>query len=166
MTAAPAVSVLFVCLGNICRSPTAHGIFQNLVDEAGLTEQILVDSAGTGDWHIGHPPDARAQRKALNRGYDLSDLRARLVTGDDFRRFDYILGMDDSNMANMEPFKPADYSGEFQLFLSYGERSDYREVPDPYYSGEDGFELVLDLVEQASQGLLDHICQHHQLARR
>lgn len=150
------VKVLFVCLGNICRSPTAHGIFQQLVDRAGLDNHILVDSAGTGDWHVGHAPDSRAQHKALARGYDLSSLRARLVTAQDFAEFDYILGMDDSNMSNMAPFKPADYAGEFQLFLSYGD-SDYREVPDPYYGGDQGFELVLDLVEEAAAGLLDHI---------
>ena len=159
----PPVKVLFVCLGNICRSPTAHGVFQKLVDDAGLSEQIIVDSAGTGDWHIGHPPDARAQRKALTRGYDLSSLRARLVTSEDFAEFDYILGMDDSNMTNMAPFKAAHYDGDFQLFLSYGERSDYREVPDPYYSGDDGFELVLDLVEQAAAGLLADIRKRYSL---
>ncbi|MDM3872127.1 low molecular weight protein-tyrosine-phosphatase [Porticoccus sp. W117] len=160
---APKVKVLFVCLGNICRSPTAHAVFQKMVDDADLSDQILVDSAGTGDWHIGHPPDARAQRKALTRGYDLSPLRARLVTGEDFAEFHYIIGMDDSNMTNMLPFKPANYDGEFKLFLSYGESSDYREVPDPYYSGDDGFELVLDLVEQAAAGLLADICKRYSL---
>ncbi|MGS2722412.1 low molecular weight protein-tyrosine-phosphatase [Porticoccus sp. GXU_MW_L64] len=154
---------MFVCLGNICRSPTAHGVFQQFVDKAGLSEQILVDSAGTGDWHIGHPPDARAQRKALTRGYDLSPLRARLVSSEDFAEFDYIIGMDDSNMTNMRSFKPADYGGDFKLFLSYGDNSEYREVPDPYYSGDDGFELVLDLVEQAAAGLLDDICSRYSL---
>lgn len=155
------VKVLFVCLGNICRSPTAHGVFQQLVNSAELSADIKVDSAGTGDWHIGHAPDARAQEKALARGYDLSALQARLVTADDFAEFDYILGMDDSNITNMKHLKPADYLGEFELFLSYGSKYECREVPDPYYSEDDGFELVLDMVEDAAAGLLAHIHQHH-----
>ena len=155
------VKVLFVCLGNICRSPTAHAIFQQLVDNAGLAGRIGVDSAGTGDWHVGNAPDARARKKALIREYDLSSLRARLVTAQDFEEFDYILGMDDSNMANMMPLKMADYDGEFKLFLNYGSNTDYREVPDPYYSGDDGFELVLDLVEDAAAGLLTDIRRTH-----
>ena len=163
MSAAQPVKVLFVCLGNICRSPTAHAIFRQLVDRAGLTGRIVVDSAGTGDWHVGRAPDPRARHMASVRGYDLSTLRARVVTAEDFREFDYILGMDSSNMANMESLKPGDYPGEFQLFLSYGAPGGpcggQREVPDPYCGGDHGFELVLDLVEDAAAGLLQHIRQ-------
>lgn len=163
MAAMQPVKVLFVCLGNICRSPTAHGIFRQLVAQAGLADSLSVDSAGTGDWHLGQAPDPRTQQKALARGYDLSDLRARVVRAEDFQEFDYILGMDHSNMASMAPLKPGGYRGEFRLFLSYGDPDgpcgDHREVPDPYYGGDRGFELVLDLVEDAAAGLLQHIRQ-------
>ncbi len=154
------VRVLFVCLGNICRSPTAHGIFEDLVRKSDLSTQIAADSAGTGDWHIGRPPDKRAQQAALSRGYDLSRLRARQVSAADFRVFDYVLAMDVQNLLDLEMMKPGDFSGHLGLFLpcAYGERGP-REVPDPYYGGEQGFEQVLDLVEQASQALLDHICR-------
>jgi len=155
------VKVLFVCLGNICRSPTAHGIFQGMVQQAGLANQILVDSAGTSDWHTGGSPDSRSAAHANKRGYDLSDLRARQITRSDFHKFDYILGMDETNMANMQPLCPSEYRGCFELFLNFSDRSDYREVPDPYYSGKDGFELVLDLIEDASRNLLRHIQQDH-----
>lgn len=151
------VSVLFVCLGNICRSPTAHGIFQKMVEDAGLKEKVLVDSAGTGDWHIGREPDSRAQHHARLRGYDLSSLRARLVTPEDFTRFDYILGMDHQNMLGMQSMVPSDYRGHFSLFLDFLNEGQGNEVPDPYYGGEAGFELVLDMVEQASANLLNDI---------
>ena len=104
-------SVLFVCLGNICRSPTAHGVFQAMVDDAGLRERIHVDSAGTGAWHVGEAPDERAAAAALERGYDLSKLRARAVTAADFSRFDYVLAMDQQNLANLQGMAPADYEG-------------------------------------------------------
>lgn len=155
------VSVLFVCLGNICRSPTAHGIFVGLINDAGLSDQIYVDSAGTGDWHIGREPDHRAQEHALKRGYDLSSLRARQVTEQDFQQFDYILGMDAQNMLGLKAMCPAGYSGHLSLFLDFldqdGNNQDAMEVPDPYYGGEAGFELVLDMVEKASKNLLSHI---------
>lgn len=153
-------SVLFVCLGNICRSPTAHGVFEGLVAQAGLAEQILVDSAGTGAWHAGEPPDKRSQAAARARGYELQHLRARQVLASDFERFDYILAMDAQNLRDLEAMRPASYQGELGLFLDYiSEQSYHREVPDPYYGGAQGFEHVLDLVEQASQGLLAHIKQ-------
>ncbi|WIO73082.1 low molecular weight protein-tyrosine-phosphatase [Porticoccaceae bacterium LTM1] len=155
------VKVLFVCLGNICRSPTAHGIFDQLVKEAGLQDQIHIDSAGTSDWHVGKAPDSRTVARARQRGYDLSPLRARQFVCSDFDQFDYVLGMDDSNMANMRQLHPGKFDGTFELFLNFGSRQDYREVPDPYYGGEKGFDLVIDLVEQASEGLLTHIRQHH-----
>lgn len=157
-------SVLFVCLGNICRSPTAHGVFEGLVAQAGLAEQIAVDSAGTGAWHAGEPPDKRSQAAARARGYDLQHLRARQVLASDFERFDYILAMDAQNLRDLEAMRPASYHGELGLFLDYIakdsnlERSE-TEVPDPYYGGARGFEHVLDLVEQASKGLLERIKQ-------
>lgn len=151
--------VLFVCLGNICRSPTADGIFRELVASAKLDQKIIIDSAGTENWHTGKTPDARTVSAASKRGYDLSVLRARQVQSSDFDEFDYVLAMDKSNLADLERIKPSHFTGHLGLFLEFGERDDYREVPDPYYGESDGFELVLDLVEGAAQGLLNHICQ-------
>lgn len=158
-----AVRVLFVCLGNICRSPTAHGVFLQKVKESQLQDRIVVDSAGTGAWHVGNSPDSRSSEAALNRGYDLSPLRARQVTAEDFRQFDFILAMDLENLRALQGLKPADYSGVLQLFLEFGNRDAEREVPDPYYGGRNGFEHVLDLVEDASEGLLQHIRSQHKL---
>ncbi|MEP5765568.1 MAG: low molecular weight protein-tyrosine-phosphatase [Halieaceae bacterium] len=146
--------VLFVCLGNICRSPTAHGVFNRQLTDAGLNQRITADSAGTGAWHVGEPPDERAAAAAARRGYDLSSLRARQVRPDDFQRFDYILAMDKSNLLHLQALCPADYPGHLGLFLDYHPASPILEVPDPYYGGSDGFNEVLDLVEQAGQGLL------------
>lgn len=149
--------VLFICLGNICRSPTADGIFRDLVAREKLDQKILVDSAGTGDWHVGKAPDPRTVAAACQRGYDLSVLRARQVSRCDFEEFDYVLAMDKSNLMNLQRMKPSAYTGHLGLFLEFGSRGDYREVPDPYHGGKDDFELVLDLVEDAAQGLLNHI---------
>lgn len=157
------VQVLFVCLGNICRSPTAHGVFQHLVERHALQQAIHIDSAGTGDWHIGRAPDQRSSAAALQRGYDLSVLRARQVTPQDFERFDYILAMDEKNLDDLQRMRPANFRGELDLFLRFG-GGHLHEVPDPYYGGEDGFEHVLDLVEEAAQGLLHAIAQKHQLS--
>ena len=160
------LSVLFICLGNICRSPTAHAVFRQIVIAQGLDSKIQVDSAGTGDWHLGRAPDARSTATAAERGYDLSDLRARLVTPSDFAHFDYIVAMDNSNLGNLQVMCPSGFSGELKLFLDYTDKerhSDYIEVPDPYLGGADGFELVLDLIEDASLGLLERIkAQLHQ----
>lgn len=156
------ISVLFVCLGNICRSPTAHGVFQSMVDRRGLGQQIEVDSAGTGDWHLGHAPDKRTSAQAAQRGYDLSNLRARLVEPDDFARFDYIIGMDHENISNLSLMRPEGFQGQLELFLRYCTKAENRDqvvVPDPYYGGENGFALVLDLVEDASAGLLERIVE-------
>ncbi len=149
--------VLMVCLGNICRSPTAHGVFQQHVDAANLADQIDVDSAGTGGWHTGSAPHVRATATAKKRGYDLSQLMARQVTTEDFARFDYVLAMDNDNLYELQRLAPADYHGHLSLFLDFGNQTRYLEVPDPYYGGDKGFELVLDLVEDASEGLLAHI---------
>ena len=155
------VSVLFVCLGNICRSPTAHGVFQGMVHSAGFADVIEVDSAGTGDWHIGHSPDQRTAQVAAAKGYDLSQLQARLVTSEDFDSFDYVIAMDGANLKDLKHMQPADYTGHLGLFLDFSVQTAYSEVPDPYYGGEDGFELVFNLVEEASRGLLQHIQANH-----
>ena len=148
--------MLFVCLGNICRSPTAHAVFAHRVDALGLAERIRVDSAGTSDWHVGDHPDARSQQHALRRGYDLAPLRARQVTPGDFREFDFLLAMDRSNLEHLQRMRPQEFAGELGLFLPYGS-SQALEVPDPYYEGARGFETVLDLIEDATEGLLDHL---------
>lgn len=145
--------VLFVCLGNICRSPTAEGVLRHQLREAGLAEQIEVASAGTGDWHVGKPPDSRTRAAALRRGYDLSAQRAQQVSAADFGRYDLILAMDESNLGNLKRLQPAGARAELDLFLRrYDGAVD--EVPDPYYGGEQGFEQVLDLIEQACHGLV------------
>lgn len=151
------VTVLFVCLGNICRSPTAHGVFQRLVNQSNASDSILIDSAGTGDWHIGHAPDRRATRAASERGYDLSELRARQVEPEDFEAFDFILAMDHQNLRDLQTLSPDGYTGELDLFLRFANNFTEKEVPDPYYGGDQGFENVLNMIEDASQGLLDHI---------
>jgi protein-tyrosine phosphatase len=150
-------AVLFVCLGNICRSPTAEGVFRELAAREGLAERIAVDSAGTGAWHVGEAPDARAQAAARRRGYDLSAQRARQISGEDFRRFDLILAMDRANLADLRRQQPAQARARLELFLSFADAAPVLEVPDPYYGEGDGFERVLDLVEAASRGLLAHI---------
>lgn len=157
----PAVRVLFVCLGNICRSPTAHGVFETLVAQAGLAGHIQVESAGTGDWHLGQPPDRRTQVAARARGYDLGQLRARQVTTADFDRFEYILAMDRANLANLERLRPPGHPRILDLFLNYGRDLPVDEVPDPYQGTRQSFEQVLDLVENAARGLLAHIREHH-----
>lgn len=157
------VRVLFVCLGNICRSPTAHGVFEGLVQQQKLHRAIEVDSAGTGDWHLGEQPDKRSQSAAAARGYDLSHLRARLLTVEDFHKFDYILAMDNKNLADLQLMRPAGSETEVELFLNFAESGNIEEVPDPYYGGDGGFEQVLDLVESASAGLLQSIKTRHKL---
>ncbi|SMF31099.1 protein tyrosine phosphatase [Alteromonadaceae bacterium Bs31] len=154
------VKVLFVCLGNICRSPTAHGIFRSFVREQGLHAEILVDSAGTSGWHIGSPPDQRSAAAAAKRGYDLSDLRGRQVGASDFLEYDYILAMDSNNLSALKAMKPSYYEGTLSLFLDFAENNDVRDVPDPYYGGVKGFDKVLDLVEDGCAGLLAHIRQN------
>uniref|UniRef100_E6PT05 protein-tyrosine-phosphatase n=1 Tax=mine drainage metagenome TaxID=410659 RepID=E6PT05_9ZZZZ len=155
-------SVLFCCMGNICRSPTAEGVFRVQLHEAGLASQVHVDSAGTHGYHIGEPPDARSQRHALKRGYDLSRQRAREVRAADFEAFDLILAMDFDNLARLEQECPPERRRKLRLFMSFAPQAGSAVVPDPYYSGADGFEAVLDLVEQASRGLLAHVQQELQ----
>jgi len=155
------INVLFVCLGNICRSPTAEGVFRHVVEQAGLTDSIHIDSAGTGDWHIGKGPDPRTVAEAATRDYDLSALRARQVSSADFSQFDYVIAMDQENLKNLEAMKPADYEGYLGLFLPFAANVSEAEVPDPYYGGPEGFTLVLNMVEEASLALLRHIQENH-----
>lgn len=158
----PQIKVLFVCMGNICRSPTAHGVFQALVDDQGLNDQILVDSAGTHSYHIGSPPDPRSQATAQSRGYDLSGLRARQFESSDYLEFDFLIAMDLSNRSNMAALNPGNGKAQLALMLEYSESYQQSEVPDPYF-GDDGFDQVLDMIVDASKGLLSHIRQQYTL---
>ncbi len=155
------VSVLFVCMGNICRSPTAHGVFRKLVEEEGLSERIFIDSAGTYAYHVGSGPDRRAQETARRRGIDISDLRARKVETTDFELFDYILAMDQSNVDELAEIAPAGLEHKVRLFMDFATDMNWSEVPDPYYGGLSGFERVFDMVETASKGLLAEIRRTH-----
>ncbi|MBL1276440.1 MAG: low molecular weight phosphotyrosine protein phosphatase [Ectothiorhodospiraceae bacterium] len=151
------VKVLFVCMGNICRSPTAEGVFAKQVKEANLSDHIEIDSAGTHAYHIGDAPDARSQKTALNRGIDLSRLKARRAVAADFDHYDYVLAMDRDNYQRLEGLCPAGSEYKLQLFLSFAPNLEHDEVPDPYYGGSMGFERVLDMIEVASEGLLQEI---------
>lgn len=149
--------VLFVCLGNICRSPTAQGVFERVVADAGLEHRVAVDSCGTGAWHIGKAPDSRAIQAAKKRGVDIAHLRARQFSPSDLEAFDFILVMDEQNLADTRSHWQQRGGTEPELFLSYGDNPDLVDVPDPYYGGDSGFEAVLDLIEEASRGLLSQL---------
>jgi protein-tyrosine phosphatase len=148
-------------MGNICRSPTAEGVFRDVVTRAGLHQRIEIDSAGTHAYHVGSPPDSRSQQAARRRGIDLSSLRGRKAVSADFERFDFVLAMDEENLDNLLAICPEGLESKAQLFLDYAPRRPEREVPDPYYGGDAGFERVLDMVEEASQGLLAEIRKRH-----
>lgn len=148
--------VLFVCLGNICRSPTAEAVFRQQLGAAGLDAQVAVDSAGTSDWHVGKPADTRTRLAAQRRGYDMTALRGRQVQVEDFSRFDLILAMDASNLAELQALQPADSHAQLDLYLRRYQLA-LDEMPDPYYGGEEGFEQVLDLAEQAAACLLAEV---------
>jgi protein-tyrosine phosphatase len=152
-----------VCMGNICRSPMAHGVFAERIREAGLEHAVEVDSAGTHSYHVGEPPDRRAQVAARARGYELSGQRARRLVEDDFRNFDYILVMDDENRRNARALQPTDGKARLHRFLEFAGARPEREVPDPYYGGAQGFATVMDLVEEAATGFLSHLRQRHGL---
>ena len=151
------IKVLFVCMGNLCRSPMAEGVFKHYVAQAGLAEKIASDSAGTHDYHVGDPPDPRAQAAARRRGYDLSGLRGRQVGRGDFGEFDYVLAMDEMNLRLLGQVCPPEHAHKLKLLMEFGADPSIREVPDPYYGGTQGFERVLDLVEQGTRGLLRHL---------
>lgn len=149
------INVLFVCMGNICRSPTAEGVFTKLVQEQNLQHHFSIDSAGTHAYHIGSPPDPRSQEAALKRGVDLSQLRGRKVIMGDFEDFDYLLVMDDDNFEIIMNACPTQHKHKIKYFLEYAPELKQREVPDPYYGGKYGFDGVLDMVEAASKGFLN-----------
>jgi protein-tyrosine phosphatase len=151
------VAVLFVCLGNICRSPTAEGVFRAALDREGLAGRVRTASAGLGDWHVGQPPDRRAIQAARRRGYDLTALRGRKVAREDFERFGWILCMDDSNLRALLDLKPPEYAGHLGLLLDFAPEIGVREVPDPYYGAPEGFDRVLDLIEASAAGLVTRL---------
>lgn len=158
---AQTINVLFVCMGNICRSPTAEGVFRRAVEQSALSARIRIDSCGTGNWHVGKAPDSRAAAAARARGIDISHLRARQFTASDLDEFDYVLVMDRQNLDDIKAIWRRHGGTEPELFLSYATQTNVDEVPDPYYGGDHGFEQVLDLIAQASQGLLDGIRDKH-----
>jgi protein-tyrosine phosphatase len=155
------VKVLFVCMGNICRSPTAHGVFRALVEKEGLSQAVEIDSAGTHAYHVGSAPDRRAQATAQERGIDISDLVARRVEPDDFDLFDFVVAMDQDNYMSLSEICPDQHVDKIYMFMDFADHMRTREVPDPYYGGPSGFDRVFDLVEAASEGLLQEIRQRH-----
>ena len=148
------MKVLFVCLGNICRSPTAEGVLRNIAEREYPGLKLETDSAGTAHYHVGEPPDRRTVAAARRRGYDLAGLRARQIQPDDFHRFDFVLAMDRANLSELESRRLAGATAEVALFMSFAAGSEVEEVPDPYYGGIEDFERVLDLCETAARGLL------------
>jgi protein-tyrosine phosphatase len=159
-------SVLFVCMGNICRSPTADGVFRQKLVDHGLSDMVRVDSAGTHNYHPDSPPDERSQLHAFRRGYDLSKLRARQVTVEDFARFDLILAMDWDNLAMLQEDCPPEHQHKLRRLTEFCQVHASQVVPDPYYGGASGFETVLDLVEDASDGLLKHFQSLAELTKK
>jgi protein-tyrosine phosphatase len=155
------VKVLFVCLGNICRSPTAEGVFRNLVRAMNLEQQFEIDSAGTHAYHVGDPPDERAQAACARRGIDISRLSGRRAIASDIEKFDYILAMDRENYENLLKICPAGLESRIRLFMEFAPNRPEQEVPDPYFGGAGGFDRVLDMIEDASRGLLEDIRRTH-----
>lgn len=148
------VRILLVCMGNICRSPTAEGVLRHFLEQDGLSDRVRVDSAGTHGYHRGEPPDQRAQRAARKRGIELGRIRSRRVVAEDFANFDLILAMDRDNLEHLKQMRPDGSSAELGLFMRYADSRSNDEVPDPYYGGADGFEVVLDMIEDAARGLI------------
>ncbi|HKQ81502.1 MAG TPA: low molecular weight protein-tyrosine-phosphatase [Steroidobacteraceae bacterium] len=149
--------ILFICMGNICRSPTAEAVFRHLLQQRAPDVTVEIDSAGTHDYHVGEAPDRRALAAARRRGIDMSGLRARQIQYSDFERFDLLLAMDQENVAELRRRAPATYQERIRLFMEYAPQAHSRVVPDPYYGGTQGFEEVLDLLEQASMGLIEEV---------
>ncbi|MDE0308882.1 MAG: low molecular weight phosphotyrosine protein phosphatase [Acidiferrobacterales bacterium] len=149
--------VLFVCLGNICRSPSSEGVFRSMVESRSLDCEIKVDSAGTAGYHVGARPDSRAIEAAAKRGVCISNLRARRVNLQDYAKFDYIIAMDLFNYEDLVSLAPSDYKGRICLFMDFAPQWEAREIPDPYYGGGEAFELMLDMIEAASKGLIEDI---------
>lgn len=148
------ISVLFVCMGNICRSPTAEGVFRHQVHAAGMDDRFLIDSAGTHGYHVGEAPDPRSVQAAARRGYDLSQQRARKVSARDFKEFDHVLAMDRDNLRLLAAACPPEHAHKLGLFMAHASKSPSDVVPDPYYGGGQGFDTVIDYAEDASAGLL------------
>jgi protein-tyrosine phosphatase len=160
------MKILFVCMGNICRSPTAEAVFRRLVRERAPHVEVEIDSAGTHDYHVGEPPDPRAVAAAARRGIDLTSLRARMVEESDFERFDLIVGMDRLNRATLLDRSPGEYRDRIRLLMEFSASNDIEDVPDPYYGGAPGFERVLDLAEEAAAGLLAEVLERTAPRRR
>jgi len=155
-----AVKILFVCMGNICRSPTAHGVMQHKVNQRGLSNRIVIDSSGTHAYHVGEKSDARSRAKAADKGIDMEFIRARKISINDYDEFDYILAMDEDNLELINYYAPQNYSANISLFLDYANQAglcDERVVPDPYYGGDEGFEHVFELVDVGCDALIEHI---------
>jgi protein-tyrosine phosphatase len=150
------IRILFVCMGNICRSPTAEGVFAKLVKEAGLEHAIASDSAGTADYHVGEAPDPRACASAAQRGYDLKDLRARQVARGDFEKFDYVLAMDEQNLWELKRVCPPEFLPKLHMFTEYASRGAC-DVPDPYYGGPQGFEAMYTILHRSCEGFLEAV---------
>ena len=150
-------SILFICLGNICRSPLAEGVFRNETKKRGLADQLNIDSAGTGGWHIGNPPDPRSIKTAASHGIDINHQVCRRLTSDDFSRFDLILAMDQANITNAKPLNKGNGPAQLSLFTHYAGMGDDFEIADPYYGGPQGFETAYQLIRQASVGTLDRV---------
>ena len=157
------INVLFVCMGNICRSPTAEAVFNQVVDEAGLSEKIYTESAGTHGYHVGHPPDERTQAVAKQFGVDMSSLRSRQVVMSDFKAFEYIVAMAEDNLEHLKMIAPKTALKQLSLLLEYHPNPPVNSVPDPYYGGDKGFEEVFELVKVGTTGLLEAICQKEKL---
>jgi protein-tyrosine phosphatase len=158
--------ILFVCLGNICRSPMAEGVFRRVAEEEGLIDRFEIDSAGLGDWHIGQAPDHRAQKAARSRGVDISDQSARQVVDEDFERFDLLLVMDRSNYAELKARAPHEARAKIRPFLDFAPHVGTSDVPDPFFGGTEGFDHALDLIEAASRGLLASLTGEDRVAAK
>ena len=155
------IAICFVCMGNICRSPTAEGVFRYKARLAGVEEKLHITSAGTHGYHIGSSPDKRSASVALTRGYDLSTIKSRRVEQKDFTIFDYILPMDKENFAYLKALKPVEAKATLKLFMDFSKNYDERNVPDPYFGGNKGFELVLDMIEDAADGFIEYLIKSH-----
>jgi protein-tyrosine phosphatase len=158
------IGVLFVCLGNICRSPSAQGIFQHQVNKAGLSDNFLIDSCGTAPFNVGKSPDPRTLEATAKFGYNISDQIARQISANDYETFDYIIPMDRKNMMSLTAWQPADYNGEIKLFMHYHENNrGNTQIPDPYHEGVEKFYPIIEIIEKASEGLLNHIREKHKI---